>query len=696
MKDCCEKCGKELSFFERSLKISNARVNLQYDALCSECHKTLKEGIAQIEAMYQRVVGILKENYQIANLAAVDVDTLIFLAVEALLAIEPNYYSEKTSLHQTVINRSERTADKQNDMARIVYKVLDYGFAENLEKAGFDSSRNFAAYMLKNTLYLEQLAANCSEEVPRTYVNAFFSVRGFIMERIETKSLIYLPIDAGTVLDYIVTPNGDYDEFAFKNLRYPTDDAEVHCFLNTGEQSDSFKKTLDKFNTRTVKKEERRLRDTLAIINRGIRRDLRSLKPKEDISKIPLDCILLCLVKNFKADPEGRNADIMAADGMAVDLLLKEYSANLEALSLGNREAVADYLNKNCMYVESVGLMYNKQEPDSGYAFFTQRGFITAFRKSRQILFIYEDHYPNDIYLPCYSLMVNGAQYLQLPMGEEAADEEGFRELTGLVFTSRDVAKIKDITAFFERNNSFYQMEKYMEAENRIYEDDEMLAEVQRISGHLFRDFGYVPYCLYDEWYVIQKELRENDTLLARFIPEKKAPDARWASGDVIYAPKIIDTFRKGASELQETLHLEDISVARGLLWCNFKETLVEAMASEWVRIGGDMVTEADNLMTAFLKYSHMDTIEPAKTYYIGLFIYYLMDKNILKEPDFLDNYDKAVQTFLECWREVGKKRPDARVIEPTEVPETAETTASEEPAAEAEEADVQADELEE
>ena len=124
MKNCCEKCGKELGFFERSLKINNSRINIQYDALCSECHRTIKEGISQIDEMYQRVMGNLKENYHATNMAAVDIDTLIFLAVEALLVIEPNYFSDKTSLNQTIINRTDRIINKQNDMAKIVYKVL--------------------------------------------------------------------------------------------------------------------------------------------------------------------------------------------------------------------------------------------------------------------------------------------------------------------------------------------------------------------------------------------------------------------------------------------------------------------------------------------------------------------------------------------------------------------------------------------
>lgn len=211
------------------------------------------------------------------------------------------------------------------------------------------------------------------------------------------------------------------------------------------------------------------------------------------------------------------------------------------------------------------------------------------------------------------------------------------------------------ISHYFERNNMFYQMENFIEVEEAVYGDPEQLMEVKRVSDHLFRDFGYMPFCLYDEWYVIQKELRQDDILLNRLIPEKSGLRKRYATGDVIYAPKILDAFKNGAKELQANLEIAGESIAKGLLWCYFKASLIDTLSKEWVRIGGDILAAGDDLVTAFFKYSSLKTIEPEKTYYIGLFIYYLMDKNILPDTDFLDNYERAVQTFLECKREVDR-----------------------------------------
>ena len=79
----------------------------------------------------------------------------------------------------------------------------------------------------------------------------------------------------------------------------------------------------------------------------------------------------------------------------------------------------------------------------------------------------------------------------------------------------------------------------------------------------------------------------------------------------------------------------------------------MDALSKEWVRIGGDFVAEGDDMTSAFMKYAGLTGIEPEKTYYIGLFIYYLMERRVLPDIDFLDNYERAVQTFIECRKNI-------------------------------------------
>ncbi len=652
MKGVCEKCGKELGFFERSLKISNSRINIQYDALCSDCHQTIKEGIDQVDAMYQRILRNLNKNSDVTNMAAVPIDLLIFFGIEALLVTEPNYYSETTSLNQTIINRSERMISKQNDMARIVYKTLSYGFSENLDNWGLGKSTDFIAHMLKNILVLEQIAMNCSEEVPKTYVNAFFTPRGFIMERIEKRSLVYVTVPDQQVIDYVVKQADDSYEFEFTNLFYSGDsDKTVKCTINGNETADQLKKIIDRFNSHTTTKEENKRQNTIKIIKEKVIKDLAAVKPEEKPEKINLDCVLLCAVKNFYDDPEGREAALDDPEGLFVEFLMQEYPENLKGFNLESKEEIAEYIKTNTHFTAGFSVKYEKTTARKGWGFFTNRGYIVGFEGSKRRLFVYTDEYPNDLYFPCNEVIYNGRQYLQLPM-EEALPGE-FREFDGLIFFSGDVKKIADIGEFFNRNNLFYQMDNFVEVEEGIYNDPEQLMEVKRISDRLFRDFGYLPFCLYDEWYAIQEALRDDDLLMKRLIPEKKGIPKKYGQEDPVYASKIIKAFKEGAKELQTNLNLQSLSIAKGILWCYFKESLMDALSKEWVRIGGDFVAEGDDMTSAFMKYAGLTGIEPEKTYYIGLFIYYLMERRVLPDIDFLDNYERAVQTFIECRKNI-------------------------------------------
>lgn len=42
MKEPCKKCGKKLGFLERSYKIENPKLGINYDALCGDCYSVQK------------------------------------------------------------------------------------------------------------------------------------------------------------------------------------------------------------------------------------------------------------------------------------------------------------------------------------------------------------------------------------------------------------------------------------------------------------------------------------------------------------------------------------------------------------------------------------------------------------------------------------------------------------------------------
>ncbi|MEG2643417.1 MAG: hypothetical protein RSA71_13155, partial [Eubacterium sp.] len=140
--------------------------------------------------------------------------------------------------------------------------------------------------------------------------------------------------------------------------------------------------------------------------------------------------------------------------------------------------------------------------------------------------------------------------------------------------------------------------------------------------------------------------------LLSQLIDEKTGGRDRHPTGDTTYTIRIMDAFNRGARELNNALKFGDLSVAKGILWGYFNESLVDTLSREWVRVAGDIVREGDSLEDAFSKYFNMADIESDKAYYLGLFIYYLMDKMVLPADDFLENYERCVPVY----KNLGKR----------------------------------------
>ena len=197
MKEPCKKCGKKLGFLERSYKIENPKLGINYDALCGDCYSVQKKGIEKLEDIYQRMLSNLKQNKDVQKngIDSVEIDLLILLAVEALLSIEPKFYLPETPLNQAFIRASEdRGIDRQKDIVRVVYKLLDYGFKTNLQNSDLDQIRNFIAYMIQNEVFLEDIEVNCGVKDELVKANVFISRRGVIIDNIPDQKLIFISI----------------------------------------------------------------------------------------------------------------------------------------------------------------------------------------------------------------------------------------------------------------------------------------------------------------------------------------------------------------------------------------------------------------------------------------------------------------------------------------------------------------------
>jgi hypothetical protein len=650
-KDCCERCGKELGYFSRGYSLNQPRLKLQYDCLCSGCNRVLKQAVDQIERMFSHMITRLKEDYHVTNMGMVDIDTLIYLAVEAIVSIEPHYYDEKHCLNQTIINRTERSADKMRDMAKIVYRLIDYGFASNLQNAELG---NFSSYFSQSTLFIEQIHANCSIKVPRTWVNLFVSAKGMILEQVETSQIVSVDFPSDKEVRYAIRHEEKMQEIRLTNVTYEKNGGENVCLMSEEKQIRAIRYAIDQFNELLKDRKEQKRRETLNIIAKKLRTDLTRVKPDDPVSSLHVDCILLCLVKNLKSDPEIPDLDLYNPYGLAVDLLVRDYLGNFLMLGIRTREDMIDYIRSNCLFAEGFNIKYEDTQDEPGWGFFTTRGYILCFKDSKRLMFIYEDIYPNDNYYPCNDLIYKGVRYLQLPTEDQKAGAKGYRDFNGIIFFSDDVDVIGEMSRFFVRNNLFYQMDQYILEEQRIYQDRENVLEVKRICDHLFRDFGYIPFCLYSEWAAIQNAVGEEDPFINQLIEKRNNGHQKRPTRETSYTNRIVDAFNKGGKELSASLHIDDESIARGIMWSYFNDSLVDNLSREWIRLGGDCIKNGESLEVALDHYSNLTVIDPGKAYYLGLFIYYLIDKRVLPDDDFLTNYERALPVYTHCQRKIA------------------------------------------
>ncbi|MGL4606119.1 MAG: hypothetical protein ACRCU3_01520 [Eubacteriaceae bacterium] len=654
MKEPCKKCGKILGFFDRSHKIDDERLNLHYDSLCGECNGIIKDAIARIGAICEWVNNELKkapENLE-NGISGVEVDLLIFTVVRGVLTLEPDYFSRKSNLNKAFLKGKDEVVDKQKDLVRLLFKILSYGFDENLRSSGLDLVRNFMAYMIQNSIFLENVELNCDVDDLPLPSNLFANRRGLLIETQEKRELITVPISGDVSIEYHVATSEIVNEVILKNVFYPQSNGKMVIITIVSQKVLDFViRALDRFAEKTKRIQDKEKKDALEYFNDRVVEDLKKLKPQEIIETIHLDCLLLCIVKNLKSEKMFSLQELFDPKGTTIELLWAYYPQNLRNMGIDDNEKIVTYLLKNTLYTDGFSIKHGNKPSDTGWGFFTTKGYIIYFGRSRQIFFIYTEVFPNGLYNPCNRITYEDRQYLQLIMNSGKSKEGNYRELDELIFYSENESIIDQMEGFFERLNLYFQMETFLKTEKNIRGNREKYLEVKRVIDHIFADYGYLPYCIYDEWFFVQNELRGQDVLLGKIIQIKETQNKTYVKGTITYAPKIIEAFNEGAATLKESLDIKETSVAKAVLWVGLREAVIETLSEEWVRIAGEILEEGDNALAGFFRYANLKNIEPDKVYYMGLFIYHLMDRGILPKDNFLDNYEEAVRVFLECRR---------------------------------------------
>ncbi len=649
----CNKCGKELGFFERSVSVDNPRVNIHYDQLCSDCHKTIKKGIDQIEQMYQRVLESLKLFGQQRDQATTDIDRLIHLSVEALMVVEPNYHSVETSLHQTVINRKERLVNKHSDMSRVVYKVLSYGFNDALERFGLEVASDFTEYFIQTTLYVEQMTVNSSDTVPMVYANIFFSRKGLVIERIESGTFVYVHLADGQSYDFVLEDNGGQQYINFTNLYYRSgDDKTVLCTHQDEEVVNLIVRTLKDFNDKTVSQIIKKENEIIESVYLKIEKDRKELKDEK--AEKQLEAVLLLTVKNIYSDNEIEDKFFADPHGLAVNALFSRYGDIMEENSLKSEADLVTYVKDNCLAMANLAFRIGARKSYKGYGFFTPKGYFLGLSDKNAGVLQYTTQQPNDIYYGSEDLVIKSKQYVYLPLNDKSEGSD-FREPDGLLIYNDNINEVLQLSEYLKKQASFYKLEQFSLERENVVQDSEKMMELKRISDQLFKDFGYLPFCLYDEWYYIETTLRNGSPILQELITTKENLRPHFGNGDIIYGKKIVAAYIEGAKDLMRFCNIRDLDVAKGILWTYFSHVLVRDLAEEWARLGGDIVTPEDDINSAFQKYSGLRDIEPDRTYYIGLFIYYLMHKGVLENTDFIEHYESCVRIYLDSRRNIEK-----------------------------------------
>jgi len=437
MKEPCKKCGKKLGFLERSYKIENPKLGINYDALCGDCYSVQKKGIEKLEDIYQRMLSNLKQNKDVQKngIDSVEIDLLILLAVEALLSIEPKFYLPETPLNQAFIRASEdRGIDRQKDIVRVVYKLLDYGFKTNLQNSDLDQIRNFIAYMIQNEVFLEDIEVNCGVKDELVKANVFISRRGVIIDTIPDQKLIFISIPKDTVVEYDVETSEIINEIIFHNLKYPWDaKKKVVLTLISENLLFSVANAMDRFNQKTTKLHEKLKKDSLEYFNSCVVADLKKIKPDEYLEAIHLDCLLLCIVKNLKNQNLFSMEALFDPKGTTIELLWAYYRRNLRNMGMDNNENIISYMLKNTLYTEGFSIKHGNKPSDKGWGFFTTKGYIIYFKRSKQVFFIYTENFPNAIYHPCSRVSYENKQYLQLIMNNGPGRVDEYRDLDELI-----------------------------------------------------------------------------------------------------------------------------------------------------------------------------------------------------------------------------------------------------------------------
>ena len=638
MRKKCERCGRELKFFEQALKSENEKLGLSFTNICGDCHRTVSAAVRGAEKLSAEIENNIEKVYGV-NAAEAEPDQLVLLAADALFRLVPDWHNPNSPIASILVMQESVLPNKKEYLDILIYKILRIDFTGALGRYGIDSLDAFLLYMAKFSRYFEQIGANCGERGRKRYSDLFVTRAGLVCLGGGTEVSV-VPLHRDDLFGCEEDDTGVTYDITLKSLLWPGTHRRIRFFFTREENEHKLAEFLNEADA--VKEARVRKKTDLLLekINMQAERDITVFVPGKNIGEIEIDHVLLGLMRALLEQDNSTMFDGKEPEGLLKLLIDRYYTPNLHRSGYADYEALQQHIGRECLLSDGLVVSDSGGPESSAWGLFTPHGYIIS-RYTVPVPFVaVSDSAVNDLYANTRDIVLNGKKMFFI---DYDGIDTGIGTLKGVTIRTEKPGMIRKVKTYFDNQARLYLEEENDKLIAQEQKDARISRAAQASAEQFFVDFGLLPFCLRNERLRIETLLRSSDLLLSETIPEPaQAPD-----GTSTRAGKIAHEFRKAADALAQELGTAVVSPARVLLWKELEKCVNREAVTEWKRLGGDIVNgHTDNLISAVEKYADISEIDTGSAYTLGLFTAYLMDKGIFRDLSFVQAYDSAVQAY--------------------------------------------------
>lgn len=127
MRKKCERCGRELKFFEQALKSENEKLGLSFTNICGDCHRTVSAAVRGAEKLSAEIENNIEKVYGV-NAAEAEPDQLVLLAADALFRLVPDWHNPNSPIASILVMQESVLPNKKEYLDILIYKILRIDF----------------------------------------------------------------------------------------------------------------------------------------------------------------------------------------------------------------------------------------------------------------------------------------------------------------------------------------------------------------------------------------------------------------------------------------------------------------------------------------------------------------------------------------------------------------------------------------